>query len=353
MELKNYNVYFFFALLIGISILIFFIVKPFLVPFLIAAILAHLFGPAYRKLLKTTGDRKGLSSIITCLLIVIIIITPLILISSMVIGEIRGIVLEITGNSAGLGNLIEKINQGLKSLPFMNQVDYEKIFNEGNILSAAKSFSNNALAIIQSTYQSIANLIFTIFIIFFSLFYLFIDGGRMVKTLMRLSPLKDKYENVLIQKFNSIVRATIKGTTLIAIIQGALGAVLFWATGVSSPVFLGIVMTISSVIPSVGSGLVWFPVGLAMIILGYPSKGMIILLVGGLVISTIDNLIRPKLVGRDTQMHPLLILFSSLGGIAFFGISGFVVGPVLMSLLLALWDIYSIEFKSQLEKFNA
>jgi predicted PurR-regulated permease PerM len=175
----------------------------------------------------------------------------------------------------------------------------------------------------------------------------------MVKTLMRLSPLKDKYENVLIQKFNSIVRATIKGTTLIAIIQGALGAVLFWATGVSSPVFLGIVMTISSVIPSIGSGLVWFPVGLAMIILGYPSKGMIILLVGGLVISTIDNLIRPKLVGRDTQMHPLLILFSSLGGIAFFGISGFVVGPVLMSLLLALWDIYSIEFKSQLEKFNA
>jgi predicted PurR-regulated permease PerM len=169
---------------------------------------------------------------------------------------------------------------------------------------------------------------------------------------MQLSPLRDKYEKVLIAKFNSITRATIKGTTIIAIIQGVLGGMLFAFTGVPSPVLLGILMTVSSVIPSFGSGLVWLPVGILMLVFGYFTQGLIILLVGGLVISMIDNFIRPKLVGRDTQMHPLMILFSTLGGIALFGISGFIVGPIILSLFVAFWDIYALEFKAQLKEYN-
>lgn len=352
MELKNYNVYFFFVLLSGISLLVYFLIKPFLVPFLIAAILAHLFRPAYLSILRFTGQRQGISSLLTCLLIAFIIITPAIFISSLIIKEVKSLVVEISSGGGNLENFIFEVNTRISSFPFSGPFGASNFLSEENILAVVKSFSQNTLNIIQSTYRGIAHFIFVTFIMFFSLFYLFIDGERLVKTVMRLSPLRDKYEKNLIAKFNSIVRATLKGTTLIAILQGTLGGLLFAATGVASPVLFGLLMTISSVIPSVGSGLVWAPMGLIMIILGNFTQGIIILLFGALFISTIDNLIRPKLVGRDTQMHPLMILFSTLGGIALFGISGFIVGPILMSLFVALWDIYSLEFKKQLDNYN-
>lgn len=353
MELKNYNVYFFFAILIGVTALAFFVAKPFLVPFLIAAILVHLFQPVYRNILKITGNRKGISSGITCLIIAVIIITPIIFISVLVVNEIKGVVLDISSDSASFGKIVGAINGKLSETPFVKNLNPQKYITAEGILAAVKSFSQNTLSILQNTYRGVVHFIFVTFIMFFSLFYLFIDGGRLARTVMKLSPLKDKYEEILLQKFSSIVRATLKGTTLIAILQGALGGILFWATGVASPALLGILMTISSVIPSIGSGLVWLPVGIIMIILGNYAAGLIILLVGALFISTIDNFIRPKLIGRDTQMHPLLILFSTLGGIAFFGISGFIAGPIVMSLFVALWDIYSLEFKKQLEGYNA
>lgn len=353
MELKNYNVYFFFAILIGVTILAFFVVKPFLVPFLIAAILVHLFQPVYRNILKITKNRKGISSSITCLIIAVIIVTPIIFISVLVVNEIKGVVSDIAGDSTSFEKIVGVINSNLSQTPFVKNLNPQKYITSEGIVSAVRSFSQNALSILQSTYRGIVHFIFVVFIMFFSLFYLFIDGEKLIKAVMRLSPLKDKYEEILLQKFSSIVRATLKGTTLIAIIQGTLGGILFWAAGVASPVLLGILMTISSVIPSIGSGLVWLPVGIIMIILGNYTAGLIILLVGALFISTIDNLIRPKLVGRDTQMHPLMILFSTLGGLALFGISGFIIGPIAMSLFVALWDIYSLEFKKQLEEYNA
>ena len=187
---------------------------------------------------------------------------------------------------------------------------------------------------------------------FFSLFYLLIDGFKLLKKIMQLSPLRDEYENKLIERFNSISRATIKGSLLVSLLQGFIGGILFWATGVSSPVLLGIIMTVSSVIPSVGAGLVWLPVGVIMIASGNITQGVIILIVGGLIISMVDNVIRQKLIGRDTEMHPLIVFFSTLGGITLFGISGFIVGPIILSLFLALWEIYAMEFKRQLASFN-
>lgn len=351
MQLKNYNVYFFFVILIGISILAYFIIKPFLVPFLIAAILAHLFSPAYNFFLQFAKSR-GVSSALACFLIALIIIAPVIFVLSLVVNEIQNIIDNVAGNPESVRKLINNFIANLSALPFFSAVDLQEIVSQESVISAIKSFSQNALLILQSTYKSVAHFIFVTFITFFSLFYLFIDGKRLVKKIMALSPLQDKYESILIEKFNSIVRATIKGTTLIAIIQGILGGILFATAGVSSPVLLGILMMISSVIPSIGSGLVWLPAGVIMIILGNIAEGIIILAFGGLVISTVDNILRPKLVGRDTQMHPLVILFSTLGGIALFGISGFIVGPITMSLFVAIWEIYALEFKIQLEEFN-
>jgi predicted PurR-regulated permease PerM len=353
MVLKNYNVYFFFALLVGATVLVYFVIKPFLVPFLIAAILAHLFNPVYRFFLRITRQKRGASSVLACLAIGLIIAVPIFSIASLVVAEIGRMLANISGGARDLGQIIDAINENMAKIPLARYINPEKLINQEVVLSAVKSFSQNTLVILHSTYAGVVNFIFVTFITFFSLFYLFIDGNRLLKYVMHLTPLRDKYENILVEKFNSIVRATIKGTTLMAIFQGALGGILFWATGVASPVLLGILMMFASVIPTVGSGLVWLPAGIIMILIGQPIQGIIIILVGSLVISTVDNFIRPKLVGRDTQMHPLLVLFSSLGGIALMGIPGFIAGPIAMSLFVALWDIYSLEFRDQLKEYNA
>jgi predicted PurR-regulated permease PerM len=351
MQLKNYNVYFFFVVLIAITVVAYFILQPFLIPFLIAAVLAHLFSPAYEFLLKFL-KRKGLSSALICLLMALIIIVPIFIVLSLVIGEIQDVINKFNTDPGIFRNAIGNFSSSLAALPIFHFSEPGKLIDQSSIISAVKSFSQNALFILQSTYEGVVHFIFAVFIMFFSFFFLLIDGNELVKKIMRLSPLQDKYESMLIDKFNSITRATIKGTILIGALQGLIGSVLFFAAGVVSPIFFGILMMISSVIPPIGSGLVWIPVGIIMLLLGHTAEGITILLVGGLIISAIDNFIRPKLVGKDTQMHPLMILFATLGGIALFGVSGFIVGPIIMSLFVALWDIYALEFKGQLDRYN-
>jgi len=352
MQLKNYNVYFLFFILIGISVLTYFVLQPFIVPFLIAAILVHLFGFIYDFLLKITRNNVGISSAVTCFVIALIILIPIVVVSSLVVDEIQNIVMHFSQDAGSSEKIISSVINTLSSWPIIKPFGIENLINENSILTAIKSLSQNTLSILQDAYQGVAHIFFVTFVMFFSMFYLFIDGKNFLKKIMQLSPLRNDYENILINKFNSISRATLKGTSLVAIIQGVMGGVLFWGTNVSSPVLLGILMTIASVIPSVGSALIWLPVGVGMILLGNVAVGVIILLVGSLLISTIDNVIKPKLVGRDTQIHPLFILFSTLGGLALFGASGFIVGPIIMSLFIALWEIYSMEFKQQLKGFN-
>lgn len=349
MQLKNYNIYFFFFILIGITVLAWFILKPFLIPFLLAAILAHLFNSMYKGILRSTRQ-KSISSLLACLAIALIILVPIIFLSSLVVGEIQGALANFSQDS--IMRSIDGLKQSLSSLPLVRSLGIERFINDSTVLAAVRTVSGNALAILESTYSGVAHFLFVIFVMFFSLFYLFMDGEKIIKRIMQLSPIKDSYEKTLIDRFNSITRATIKGTILVSIIQGIIGSILFYLTGVSSPIIFGILMTLASVIPAIGSGLVWVPVGLAMILLGHAASGIIILAAGILIISSVDNFLKPKLVGKDTQMHPLMIFFATLGGLALFGISGFIVGPVIMSLFVALWDIYYLEFRSQLRVYN-
>jgi predicted PurR-regulated permease PerM len=240
---------------------------------------------------------------------------------------------------------IQKYSSG----PLVRSLDLGRIFNQNSILTAAKSFSEGALFILQGAYAGVLHFLFVMFIMFFSLFYMFIDGEKLVKRLVRLLPLQEKYDQMLIKDVNSIARATIKGTVLMAILQGVIISLIFWATGVPSPIFFGILLAVASVIPAVGSALVWLPVGIGMIVFGHLTEGSLIFLSGIFIVGTLDNFVRPRLVGKDTQMHPLLILFSTLGGIALFGLSGFIIGPIIVSLLVALWDIYVLEYKLKTE----
>ena len=169
---------------------------------------------------------------------------------------------------------------------------------------------------------------------------------------MDISPLKNKQEQLIISKFVSISRATLKGTLVIAIIQGVLMSLVFFIAGVKSVTLWGLVTVLVSLIPMIGPVLVWAPVGIIMLLLGHVWQGITILVFGGFVISLIDNFLRPKLIGNDTSLHPLLVFLSTLGGIALFGIAGFLLGPVIVVLFITLLHIYQIEFKGDLKKFN-
>lgn len=341
--IKNYNTYFFFVILFGLTVLAFFMMKSFFIPFIFALILVHFFSPVYDFLLKKTNS-KVLSSSLICVLIALIIIIPVVVILLLAANEVQSAVSHLAGApdfSKSLATLSDKFS----AIPFFSAIDLENIINQNSILSASKSFSQGFLFILQGAYSGLLRFIFVMFIMFFSLFYMLIDGKIFLKKIMKLIPLKKKYDKSLLESLNSMIRATIKGTILMAILQGLAVSLLFWATGVSSPLFFGILTAVASVIPSLGSGLIWLPVGLVMLLLGNVSSGLIIIAVGALVIGTMDNLLRPKLVGSDTQMHPLLILFSTLGGIAVFGISGFIIGPIIASLFVSFWDIYAAEME--------
>jgi len=354
MKLKNYNVYFFFLILIAITIASFFLVKTLLMALILAAIIAHSFLPFYDKILHFTGGRKSLSSGLICILVGLLIFIPLILIGILLYSELQMLVLNFTNNPDRISSIISSFNNYIDSVNsfFKNEIIKNIDVNQKAVVGSLNNFYDYFSALFQGAYRGIGYLVIMTFVFFFCLFYLLIDGRRIISKTIALSPLKDKYERVLAERFYSISRATIKGTFFLSALQGILGGILFWATGVVSPVSLAILMTIAAIIPAVGTGFVWLPVGVIMILLGNVQAGIIILIVGALVIVPLDNILRPKLIGKDTAMHPILILLSTLGGIEFFGIYGFIIGPLILSFCMALWEIYSLEFKKQLKGFN-
>lgn len=352
MKAVHFNVNFFFLLLSGVGIMMFFILQPFLTAILAAAILAALFQGWYTSILKKTGNRTHLSSLLTLLAIALIIIGPLFAIFSVAINE-SNIAYERMTAGDGSGQIsITTFLDKAQSLPFIHTLLGGQTLDSTHIITSLKGFSDTIISFVQVLYQGVIHFVFWLFVMFFSLFYFFIDGKRMVRYAMSVMPLRDEHEKLLIDKFVSMSRATLRGTLIVAIVQGFLGGIVFAVAGVPSPVILGLIMAVMSIIPLVGVGAVWLPVGLVLLFMGQVWQGVFVLMLGASVISTVDNLLQPKLIGHDTQMHPLLIFFATLGGLAFFGVPGFVLGPIIASLALALLDIYTLEFKTQLKAYN-
>ena len=181
------------------------------------------------------------------------------------------------------------------------------------------------------------------FLMLYILFFFLRDGSRLVATLVRVLPLGDVRERQLLAKFAEVSLATIKGTLVVGVIQGAIGAALFWALGIPAPVFWGTLMTILSVLPAVGPGLIWLPTAVVLLAMGHIVKGIIVIAAGVCVIGLVDNVLRPILVGRDTQMPDYLVLLATLGGLAVFGVSGFVIGPVIAAFFLVVWEMFAQE----------
>ncbi len=336
--------------LIIMSGLVFMLFKPFLSAILTAAILAATFHSFYYFLLKKTG-KKAISSLLTCLLVLVIIVLPTVTLFGLVANEVNGFYQRVSVDNSYQDHIVVSLNN-FRNSSLAQMLNLEQFFQQSQMNKTIQNIGSGVLTVIQKTYQNVIASILWVFVMFFSLYYFLIDGHKIIEKAMYLSPLKNKYEEELSRKFSSMVRATLKGTIIVGTIQGLLGGVMFAIAGVQSFVIWGVAMIILSIIPAIGSGLVWAPVGIIMLFMGNIWQGIFILAFGSIVISFIDNILRPKLVGNDTEMHPLLVFFATLGGLISFGIIGFIIGPVIMALFLALWEIYGKEFKGQLKKYN-
>lgn len=339
------NLYFFFFVLLIITYLFIRVIWPFFFAILLGAIITGLFYPLYKLLLRATRGRASLSSVLSCLAILLLLILPLAGLLAVIAGQALEFYSKVDGYVRSVPIDVNRLAEWFRAGGLLDeyQLDEAQLFNKlGEI---AKAISTFLIKSIQSVTQGAINVIAMLFVMLFSMYYFFKDGPAFLERFKRMSPLDDEHEDRLISKFASITRATIKGTLVIAIIQGGMGGIAFWIFGVPSPLFWGLIMVILSIIPAIGSGIVWLPAGIILIVNGRVGAGFGILAIGAGLISTIDNILRPRLVGKDTEMHPLLIFLGTLGGISVFGIVGFIIGPIIAALFVTIWDIYATEFE--------
>ncbi|MFA7654024.1 MAG: AI-2E family transporter [Candidatus Magasanikbacteria bacterium] len=337
----------FLTLLILVTLGLLVLFKPFFYPLFWAAVIASIFYPLYSQL-KTKIKLPRLSAGIIMILVLLIIVIPVAGIGSLLVKESIDIYNSIDNNSAQIGENIQSTlawlqnNHYIQKLGFNQQEWIQKFSDVARVVTAF--IFNNLKDLTQNSVVFLVMLL----LMFYALYYFLLDGAKFLRTAMHLCPLGDKYEKMLYNKFTSTALATIKSSLVVGVIQGFLGTMMFIVVGMQGAVILGVIMAALCVLP-IGSGFVWGPAGIYLIITGRIWEGILVLIFGLLIISTIDNLLRPILVGKQTQMHPLLVLFSTLGGIAFFGITGFLIGPIVAALLVSLWEMYDNYYKQDLD----
>lgn len=329
-------------LVAAISIAFVAMIREFLLTILLAAIFAGLSYPMYEWLARKVRGRSALAAIATLLVLVTLVIGPLLAVLAAGANEALRVSEVIRPQVERFVEHPGELNQLLRRLPGYEYVEpyRAQIFTKaGELVSTASAFTFAALS---ATTRATAVFIFHFVILLYTMFFFLTDGPRLLSGVLGYLPLRGTDKERMLDTFVSVTRATLKGTILIGAIQGLLGGVAFWAAGIEGAIFWGTVMTVLSIIPGIGGALVWVPASIVLLAMGDVLRGVALAAFCGLVIGSIDNLLRPLLVGRDTQMHELLIFFSTLGGLMMFGVMGFIVGPILAALFVTVWDMFAV-----------
>lgn len=335
----------FIGVLIAASIAFIWVLIPFFAPILWGCILAVIFNPLYRILSERLPDRPNVVAALTLTLASLIVVLPIITILSTVIAEATQIFQGYQAGNIDLDQYIKKITGVLASLQsrlgYLN-INIEDINTQlSQALSGAANFmTKQSLAIGQNTLSFFLNTGLALYLAYFMLR----DGHRIMHLIKIAFPMDDDRESALFQKFSEVTRATVKGNLVVGMVQGALGGLIFWYLDVQPAILWAVVMALASLIPAVGTALVWAPVAVYFLAVGQYTDGIVLVAYGVLVIGIADNVLRPILVGRDTKLPDYVVLMSTLGGIGLVGIHGFVVGPLIAALFFALWSMFINEF---------
>ncbi len=338
----------FLILIVVVSLALGWILTSFYGAILWGVVIAIMFEPVHRRLLQMMPQRPTLAALAMIVLIIMIVILPLTTIAASLTRQGAAVVAKVQSGEIDFGKLFQQVldalphwatgileSFGIASLGGM-QAKLSAGLVKGSQLIAAQ-----ALNIGQSTFEFIVN----VAIMLYLLFFLFRDGHALSRRVKDAIPLRVELRDALLEKFTVVIRATVKGSLLMALAQGALGGLIFWILGIHAAMLWAVLMAFLSLLPAVGSGLVWMPVALYLIATGSFLQGAILIAYGFLVIGLVDNLLRPMLVGKDTKLPDYVVLISTLGGIETFGLNGFVIGPVIAAMFIAVWDIFSISRK--------
>ena len=338
----------FLLLLAAVTLLFLYLLKPFFHAIFWAAVVAVMFYPLQRRLLSKWPDRPNSMALATLLCSVVIVVVPVLFVVGSFFQEGASLYQKLESGELDPGAYLDQIRNAFPAVQnFLERfgVDLDRVKEQlgSGAVAAGRVVAENAVSLGQGTLQFFISLALMLYVAFF----LLRDGPELIAMLVRALPLGDEREHMLFAKFVEVTRATIKGNLVVAIIQGALGGVIFAVLGIPGALLWGVVMILLSLIPVVGAALIWAPVALYLFATGAWVQGTVLAVFGVGVIGLVDNVLRPILVGRDTRLPDYIVLLSTLGGIAVFGMSGFVIGPLIAVLFAAFWDIFAREFSAR------
>jgi predicted PurR-regulated permease PerM len=347
---EHFRKRFVIALVVFLALAFLIMIKNFAEALMLGAVFTGIVYPLYRRLLSSLGDRSTVAAMLTLLITLVAILLPLILLLGLVAEQAIALAQEL---KPWIEQRLQNPSEHQMSLPAWLPFAEDLKPYQGEIMTKAAELASKAgeflgTSLVKLT-EGTAIFFLYLFIMLYAMFYFLTDGPVLIKTIMSHFPLSPGDKKKMMQVGLSVSRATIKGTLVIAIIQGTLGGLGFAVAGVDNFVFWAAVMAVLSVLPGIGATLVWIPVVAYLMMTGEMFAGVGLLLWCALVVGSVDNFLRPVLVGRDTEMPDLLILLSTLGGISFFGVSGLVLGPMLAALLITVLAIYNRVFADWLD----
>jgi predicted PurR-regulated permease PerM len=306
-------------------------------------VLAILFAPIYRWLLKKTKGKPNVAALLTLLMIIVMVILPLTLISVSIVNQAASVVEMVRSGELTVGMFFNKVMAVLPTW-LINLLDR---FHLTSLASLQERLTEGAAQVSQVVAQKAIyaglytfDFLTSLCILLYLLFFLLRDGDSLADRIRTAVPLSRKYKQRLFRNFTTVIRATVKGNILVAIAQGALGGLIFWFLDVRAPVLWGVLMAFLSLLPAIGAAIVWAPVAVYFLATGATWQGLTLAAFGVFVIGLVDNVLRPILVGQDTKLPDYVVLLSTVGGMALFGLNGFVIGPVIAALFIATWDLF-------------
>ncbi len=332
-----------FLILLAITTIAFLaVLLPFYGGIFWAAVLAIIFDPMQRRLQRRLGERPNTIALITLLVCLLIVIVPVLLVSGALVNEVATLYQYLQSGQIDIRGQLEHIQSMLPD-SVQRLLDQFDMGNLGAIqdkltqgaMASSRFLATQAFSFGQNTFEFIV----AFGIMLYLLFFLLRDGDELLVRIKRALPLERHEKERLFDIFTAVVRATVKGNIAVAVVQGVLGGLIFWVLGITGALLWGALMAFMALLPAIGAGIVWLPVAIYFLLAGSPGKGVTLILFGVFVIGLVDNLLRPILVGKDIKMPDYLVLISTLGGIALFGINGFVIGPLIAALFLACWSL--------------
>lgn len=337
----------FVLILLGITVLFGFIVRRFVMPTLLAAITSALFAPLYRWMHRRVPVARFAASL-TLIVILLVFVIPIGIFGYLAVDSFILQMERLNENIDAVEEWVRGAISDISWLPVIRRLDLETALDEGRLLGSISGLSQRLATGVGEFVTGVGNFLLLAFIYLYTLYFFLKDGDRILQVIFDKIPMRRADKTSLLSKFVSVTRATIKGTLVIGLFQGVIGGVVMAVLGVPGALIFGVLFVFLAAIPNFGAVLIWVPVSIGLFLQGAIVRGVLMVLLGGILVGLVDYLLRPRLIGEDIRIHEILVLFGVLGGLVVFGVFGLILGPIVMAVFVQLWSIYAEIFRSEL-----